>query len=37
MVRYHDPGVLFSSYQGLEGVAEELTGITERVVATVRE
>ncbi len=37
MVRYHDPEALFSSYQGLEGVAQELKGITERVVASVRE
>ena len=37
MVRYHDPEALFSSYQGLAGVAQELKGITERVVASVRE
>ena len=37
MVRYHDPEALFSSYQGLEEVAQELKGLTERIVATVRE
>ncbi len=36
MVRYHDPEALFSSYPGLEGVAEELKGLTERIVASVR-
>lgn len=37
MVRYHDPVALFSEYQGLGGVAQELKGLTERIVATVRE
>ena len=37
MVRYHDPVALFSSYQGLGAVAQELKGITERIVATVQE
>ncbi len=37
MVRYHDPVELFSDYQGLGSVAQELKGLTERIVATVRE
>ena len=37
MVRYHDPENLFSSYEGLEEVAQELKGLTERIVASVRE
>ena len=37
MVRYHDPKDLFAAYDGLGGVATELKGIVERVVASVRE
>ena len=37
MVRYHDAVALFSDYQGLGSVAQELKGLTERIVATVRE
>jgi uncharacterized protein (DUF302 family) len=36
MVRYHSPEHLFAPYGGLEGVAQELEGVVERIVAAVR-
>ncbi|MFQ5679932.1 MAG: DUF302 domain-containing protein [Gemmatimonadota bacterium] len=35
MVRYHDPVHQFAPYAGLEGVAEELAAIVDRVVGSV--
>lgn len=36
MVRYHDPEELFEPYDGLSGMASELKGAVEQVVASVR-
>jgi uncharacterized protein (DUF302 family) len=36
MVRYHAPTHLLAPYDGLEELAQELTGVVERVVAAIR-